>query len=121
MKSKDLHSSAPDAPILVLVPDSDAALRVGMPAGGGEPTLLGLGLMQRTNLAAGRAGYSQINFLVPDQVAQSAIPTIRKWSSLAAAFQQHQQAPLIIAHAAIVGETEWLKQLIATRIEPARW
>jgi phosphatidylglycerophosphate synthase len=121
MQSEDLPSSTPVAPILVLLPDTDVSARVAASVDGGEPTLLGLGLMRRTMLASARAGYSEIYFLAPDQVAQSAIPSIPDWRSLATAFQQHRRAPLIIAHSAIVGEIEWLKRLIATRIEPARW
>ena len=119
MQSKDLHSAIPVAPILVLLPDSDVSHRVA--AEGDEPIVLGLGLVRRTVMAASRAGYSQIYLLVRDQVTPPAIATVRDWSSLATAFPSHQRAPLIIAHAAIVGESEWLKQLTAARIEPDMW
>src|SRR5262245_51739699 len=120
MQSEDFCSSTPIAPTLVLLPDTDVSGGVIASVGGGEPTLLGLGLMRRTILASARAGYSQTYRLAPDHVAQLAIPSIPDWRSLATALQ-HRGAPLVIAHSAIVGEIEWLKRLIATRIEPARW
>jgi phosphatidylglycerophosphate synthase len=121
MQSEDVHSVVPVAPILVLLPHSDVPLQAAAPEDCGEPRVLGLGLMRRTAMAASRAGYSQIYLLVRDQIAPAAIATIPDWGSLATALPRHQRAPLIIANAAIVGESEWLKRLIATQIEPASW
>jgi phosphatidylglycerophosphate synthase len=72
-------------------------------------------------MAASQAGFSKIYFLARAQSAPPAIATISDWSSLATAFPPHRPAPLIIAHAAIVAEGDWLKRLIAGQVEPAAW
>lgn len=105
---------------MVLLPDSGGSRLVSTFAAGGEPRVLGLGLARRTVMTAGRAGYNRIYFLARDQAAPSGITAISNWSSLADAFSL-QPGPLIIAHAAILAEPEWLARLIGTRIEPARW
>ena len=121
MQAEDSHNAVPAAPILVLLPDSNASLRAAAPVDGDEPRVLGLGLMRRTVMAASRAGYGRIYFLAREQSAPPGVATVPNWSSLAPAFASHQLAPLIIAPAAIVGESEWLEQLVAAQIEPATW
>src|SRR5215831_2220948 len=120
MQPEDLHSTAP-LPILVLLRGSDVSPRTAAPEEGGEPTVLGLGLVRRTVIAASRAGFSQIFFLARARSAPPAIATIPDWSSLATAFPPRRPVPLIIAHAAIVAESDWLKRLIAAQVEPAAW
>ena len=121
MQAEDSHSAVPAAPILVLLADSNASRRQAAPVNGGEPRILGLGLMRRTVMAASRVGYGRIYFLAREQSAPPGVATIPNWSSLATAFASHQLAPLIIAPAAIVAESEWLERLVAAQIEPATW
>jgi phosphatidylglycerophosphate synthase len=111
------------SPILVLVPASVASPHAPdvAPTPDGDPTVLGLGLMRRTAIAARRAGYGQIFFLARDHAAPPGIVTISNWSYLAAAPMQSQTSPLLIAPAAILSETNWLERLAETRIEPATW
>jgi phosphatidylglycerophosphate synthase len=72
-------------------------------------------------IAAGRAGYGRIFFLGRDQTVPSGVATVPDWSSLAAALSLHQPAPLIIATAAIVAESDWLGRLMSAQIGPATW
>jgi 1L-myo-inositol 1-phosphate cytidylyltransferase / CDP-L-myo-inositol myo-inositolphosphotransferase len=81
--------------------------------------------MERTILAARRAGYTQIffltrDFLARDRAAPPGTTGAADWSRLADALSS-QGAPLVIAPATILAETDWLKKLAATRIEPAAW
>ncbi len=71
-------------------------------------------------MAAGRAGYSRIYFLARDRAGPPGITAISNWSSLADAFAR-QPGPLIIAHAAILAEPEWLARLVDTQPAPATW
>jgi phosphatidylglycerophosphate synthase len=110
----------PEAPILILLASS-AALPgpPDMPRGpGGDPAILGLSLIQRAALAARRAGYGQV-FLVGAK--SPATPAIADWRELAAVLSSSHTAPVIIAPAAILAETDWLERLASTRIEPAAW
>jgi phosphatidylglycerophosphate synthase len=77
--------------------------------------------MRRTAIAARRAGYGQIFFLARDHAAPPGIVTISNWNHLAAAPMPSQAAPLLIAPAAILSETNWLERLAETRVEPAAW
>ena len=114
------HNLAHSQPILVLLPDAGAAPIAPAFADGSEPKVLGLGLARRTVMAAGRAGYSRIYLLARDRNASAGITAITNWSSLADACAM-QPGPLIIAHAAILAEPEWLARLTETQAEPARW
>ena len=105
---------------MVLLPDSGASPIVPTFADSGEPRVLGLGLVRRTVMAAGRAGYGRIYFLARDHAAPPGITAISNWSSLADAFTR-QPGPLIIAPAAILAETDWLERLIDTQLAPAKW
>jgi 1L-myo-inositol 1-phosphate cytidylyltransferase / CDP-L-myo-inositol myo-inositolphosphotransferase len=117
----DSHAVIPAAPILILVPAPVASLNAAClsPAYDGDPRVLGLGLMQRTVVAARRAGYGQTLFLTRDHAAPPGIATVPNWRHLAAA--SSQTAPLLIAPATILSETDWLERLAETRIEPAAW
>src|SRR6478736_10579476 len=116
-------AAIPAVPILVLVPASVASPPAPdvAPTPDGDPTVLGLGLMRRTALAARRAGYGQIFLLARDHAAPPGITTISSWSHLAAAPMPSHAAPLLIAPATILSETNWLERLAETRIEPAAW
>jgi phosphatidylglycerophosphate synthase len=105
---------------MVLLPDAGAPPIVPAAADGDEPKVLGLGLAQRTVAAAGRAGFSRTYFLARDRAAPAGVTAISSWSSLADA-SALQPGPLIIAHAAILAEPDWLAQLAETRMEPTRW
>jgi phosphatidylglycerophosphate synthase len=117
------RAAIPAVPILVLVPASVASPRAPdvAPTPDGDPAVLGLGLMRRTAIAARRAGYGQIFFLARDHAAPPGIVTISNWNHLAAAPMPSQAAPLLIAPAAILSETNWLERLAETRVEPAAW
>jgi phosphatidylglycerophosphate synthase len=105
----------PAAPILILVPAPDASLHDG------DTRVLGLGLMQRTVMAARRAGYGQVFFLAGDHTAPPGIAAIPNWSHLATAFVTSQFTPLLIASASILSEGDRLERLAETQIEPAAW
>jgi phosphatidylglycerophosphate synthase len=113
----------PAVPILVLVPASVASPHAPnvAPTPDDDQTVLGLGLMRRTAMAARRAGYGQICLLARDHAAPPGIATIPNWGHIAAAPMPSQAAPLLIAPAAILAETNWLERLAETRIEPAAW
>src|SRR5215475_9806783 len=101
---------------LILLPDAEAR------SASGEPKVLGLGLIRRTVITAGRAGYGEIYFLERDQAAPpSGVVGVPDWSSLGAAFAPNPPTVLIIAPATIVTETDWLERLSSARIEPAAW
>ena len=105
---------------MVLLPDASASPIAPAFADGGEPKVLGLGLARRTVMAAGRAGYSRIYLLARDRAAPAGITAISNWTTLTDAIGQ-QPGPLIIAHAAILAEPDWLARLTETQTEPARW
>jgi 1L-myo-inositol 1-phosphate cytidylyltransferase / CDP-L-myo-inositol myo-inositolphosphotransferase len=112
-----------EAPILILLPFSgtspDAA---GIARGShGDRIILGLSLIQRSVLAARRAGYRQVLLFGGDGQGAPGTSAIANWRSLAASFPSSHTAPFIIAPAAILAETDWLERLASTRIEPAAW
>ncbi|HET9414794.1 MAG TPA: hypothetical protein VFO74_11815, partial [Pseudolabrys sp.] len=105
---------------MVLLPDAGASPIAPAFSDGGEPRVLGLGLARRTVMAAGRAGYSRIYLLARERAAPAGITAISNWSTLTDALAQ-QPGPLIIAHAAILADPDWLARLAETQTEPARW
>src|SRR5262245_51864762 len=111
-KSKRAPSPAAN---LILLPD------VGAQFASGEPRILGLDLIRRTVVAAGRAGYGKIYFLERGKTAPSGVVGVADWDSLAAAFASNPPAALIIAPATIVAERDWLERLGSARIEAAAW
>ncbi len=96
----------PEPPVLILLPSpgppDPAAIERGPD---GDPVVLGLSLVQRTGLAARRAGYGQV-LILGDMGAAGALPLA---------------APLIIAPAAILAEADWLERIASIPIEPAAW
>src|SRR5215467_4739094 len=112
------HNVAPGQPIMVLLPDAGASLIAPAFTGGGEPKVLGLGLARRTVMAARRAGYNRIYQLARDQGAPAGITAISNWSSLTDACAM-QPGPLVITHASVLAEPDWLTRL--AEIQPARW
>jgi 1L-myo-inositol 1-phosphate cytidylyltransferase / CDP-L-myo-inositol myo-inositolphosphotransferase len=102
---------------MVLLPDAGAS-PIGPFAGGGEPKVLGLGLARRTVMAASRAGYNRIYQLAKDREAPAGITAISNWSSLADACAM-QPGPLVITHASVLAEPDWLARL--TETQPTRW
>ena len=102
---------------MVLLPDAGAS---PTSADGGEPRVLGLGLARRTVVAGGRVGYSRVYFLARDRAAPAGVTAISNWSTLTD-MRAQQPGPLIIAHAAILAEPDWLARLAETQIGPALW
>ena len=114
------HSVAPSQPIMVLLPDAGASSIGPAFTDGGEPKVLGLGLARRTVMAASRAGYTRIYLLARDRAAPAGITAISNWSNLADACAR-EPGPLIIAHASILAEPDWLMRLTEIQTGPARW
>ena len=113
----------PESPILVLLAPSVAspgAANIAR-APDGDPTVLGLSLIQRAALAARRADYAQVFLLAAKGVTAPGMAAVADWRGLAATLSPSDGAPLIIAPAAILAETEWLERLASTRIKPAQW
>jgi 1L-myo-inositol 1-phosphate cytidylyltransferase / CDP-L-myo-inositol myo-inositolphosphotransferase len=113
--------AVPRMPNLVLLPplaslDPDVAQMRD-----GDTSVLGLGLMQRTVMAARRAGYGRIFFLARNHPARPDITAVPDWSMLADALHPQQATSLVIAPATILSETHWLKSLATTTIEPMPW
>jgi 1L-myo-inositol 1-phosphate cytidylyltransferase / CDP-L-myo-inositol myo-inositolphosphotransferase len=118
-----LPKHMPEAPILiVLAPSSASPGTADIPRGSdGDPTILGLSLIQRTALAARRAGYGQVLLLGAKGPPTPGAATIANWRDLAATLSLSHGAALVITPAAILAETDWLERLASTQIEPAIW
>jgi 1L-myo-inositol 1-phosphate cytidylyltransferase / CDP-L-myo-inositol myo-inositolphosphotransferase len=112
----------PEAPILILLASRISSPNTADIARGpeGDPVILGLSLIERTVLAARRAGYGQVLLLGSKASTTSGAAPIADWRSLAATLSPHK-APLIIAPAAVLAETDWLEQLASSEIERAAW
>ena len=112
-----------EAPVLILLAPSAASSPAVDVARGlnGDLVILGLSLVQRTALAAHRAGYAQVFLLGGGDRKASGIAPAADWKSLAAGFSSAPPASLIIAPAAILAEGDWLERLASARIEPAGW
>jgi 1L-myo-inositol 1-phosphate cytidylyltransferase / CDP-L-myo-inositol myo-inositolphosphotransferase len=112
----------PEEPILILLAASLASLDAKIARGpNGDPVILGLSLIQRAVLTARRAGYAQVFLLGGKGRALAEVAAIADWRRLSSSFLSSRTAPLIIAPAAILAETDWLERLASTRIEPAAW
>ena len=112
----------PEAPILILLAASVAAPDAKIARGpNGDPVILGLSLIQRAVLTARRTGYAQVFLLGGKGRALAEVAAISDWRRLSSSFPSSRTAPLIIAPAAILAETDWLERLASTRIEPAGW
>ena len=112
----------PEPPILILLASSAASPGAADVARDpdGDPVILGLSLIQRTVLAARRAGYRQVFLLGGNGRGAHGAAAIADWRNLAATLSS-SAAPIIVAPARIVAETDWLERLASTRIEPAAW
>ena len=104
------------APILVLLPVPGVA-----PPQDKDPKILGLSLVRRAVLAARRAGYGRVFLLTEDGAETAGAAAIPDWSRLAAIFRSSGTAPMLIAPASILAETEWLERLAEAGIEAAGW
>jgi len=113
----------PEAPVLVLLAASAASPGATGVAPGldRDPVILGLSLIQRTALAAHRAGYAQVFLLGGGDRNAPGIVPVADWKSLAASLSSASPASLIIAASAILAEGDWLERLASARIEPAGW
>jgi 1L-myo-inositol 1-phosphate cytidylyltransferase / CDP-L-myo-inositol myo-inositolphosphotransferase len=118
--SSPLRSAAPNLVLLrsAAVPPRAAG---AAPADHGDLKILGLGLAQRATLAARRAGYARVFRLAPDDAALPDITSPAGWTTLQAALRSENMAPLVIAPATILGETDWLERLAEVQIEGAAW
>src|SRR5262245_58634036 len=101
MHPENARSEISAAPSLVLLPSTPLSDATDVESHNTNFNLLGLGLVQRTVLAARRAGYGQTFFLQPDRAAPANATAIAGWSSLAVAVGSFQPAHLIIAPASI--------------------
>lgn len=90
-------------------------------ATGAEPRILGLGVAQRTALAARRAGYGQVLCLAPDGAALPGVAAVANWHAVAAGLGAGRAPPLVIAPATILGETGWLDRLASMPTSAAPW
>jgi len=113
--------AAPIAPDLVLLPSSASLDASEAPAHLGGPTVLGLDLLQRTVMAARRAGYGRVFFLAQDRTAPPGTIAITDWGSLADALLPYRATSLVIAPATVLSETAWLNKLRTMPIEPGAW
>ena len=111
-----------EAPVLILLAPSAASPPTAAARGPDrDPIILGLSLIQRTALAAHRAGYAQVFLLGGDDRNAPGIAAVADWTSLAASLSLAPPASLVIAPAAILAEGDWLERLASARIEPAGW
>jgi phosphatidylglycerophosphate synthase len=112
-----------EAPVLILLAASAAAPPlVGVAPGlHRDPVILGLSLVQRTALAAHRAGYAQVFLLGGDHRNAPGIAVVADLTRLAASLSLAPPASLVIAPAAILAEGDWLERLASARFEPAGW
>jgi phosphatidylglycerophosphate synthase len=118
-----MNPTMPEAPVLVLLAASAASPGATGVAPGldRDPVILGLSLIQRTALAAHRAGYAQVFLLGGGDRHAPGIVPVADWKSLAASLSSASPASLIIAASAILAEGDWLERLASARIEPAGW
>jgi phosphatidylglycerophosphate synthase len=108
----ELPNLMPPTPILILLP---------APGQDGARVILGLGLVRRAVMAARRAGYRQVFVLSADGGATDGAARVPGWSAFAAGSTSSPTAPLVVAPAAILAETDWLERAAEARIEPAAW
>jgi phosphatidylglycerophosphate synthase len=118
-----MNPTMPEAPVLILLAASAASPGATGVAPGldRDPVILGLSLIQRTVLAAHRAGYAQVFLLGGDDRNALGIAPVADWKSLAASLSLAPPASLIVAPSAILAEGDWLERLASARIEPAGW
>jgi phosphatidylglycerophosphate synthase len=113
-----------DAPILVLLAAPSASpggsRAAAAPAGG--PEILGLSLAKRAALAARRAGFGEVLQVGGQASAVPEAVSFASWADLAASLPPGRTAPLAIAPATILAETDWLEKLAGKEAAPpATW
>jgi 1L-myo-inositol 1-phosphate cytidylyltransferase / CDP-L-myo-inositol myo-inositolphosphotransferase len=113
----------PVAPILILLPAPPAPIEAAGATRGrdGGRVILGLGLVRRAVLAARRAGYRQVLVMSANGGATEGAARVPGWSQLAASLMSSPAAPLVIASASLLAETDWLERLAVAGSEPAVW
>jgi 1L-myo-inositol 1-phosphate cytidylyltransferase / CDP-L-myo-inositol myo-inositolphosphotransferase len=113
----------PAAPILILLPAPPASPHAPGAAreGDGERVILGLSLVQRATLAARRAGYCEVLALSAKDGVAAGPAGVPGWSRFVANLTSAHAAPLVIAPAAVLAETDWLERLAEAPVEPAAW
>jgi phosphatidylglycerophosphate synthase len=116
----DFRTDISAAPILILLPPPSPPLESAGEMGG-KRVILGLSLIRRAVLAARRSGYGEVIVLSANRDAAAGAAEAASWRALATTLKSGQAAPLVIAPAAILVETEWLERLKEARIEPAAW
>jgi hypothetical protein len=123
MQPENSHGVMSTAPILILLPAPNAPIEAAWtaPPVDGDTRVLGLDLLQRTIIAARRAGYGQIFSLARNRTLPAGIVAIPDWSHLASVLVPSQTGPLVITPATILSETDWLERLAEVRIEAAAW
>jgi phosphatidylglycerophosphate synthase len=119
MKAEDPPGAISVMPNLILLPSVAAPAAPDAHQNYSDASILGLGLMQRTVMAARRGGFGRIFFLARDYDPPPGITAVSDWSTLADALPR--ATPLAIAPATILAETDWLKSLATMRIEPSAW
>jgi phosphatidylglycerophosphate synthase len=119
MQPEDSQTAVPGITDLVLLPSIASLDRFDPQLPGSGARILGLTLVQRSVLAARRAGYGRVFFLSRD--AGPGPDTVTDWNMIADALGPDQATRLVIAPATILAETGWLKMSAAAPIEPAAW
>jgi len=109
--SSALSNPAPN--LVLLRPGAGPQQAASAAALDGNTEVLGLGLAERTTRAARRAGYGRVF-----RLGAASAPT---WGEVAAALANAAPAPLLVAPATILGETEWLERLAAAPQDGAPW
>jgi 1L-myo-inositol 1-phosphate cytidylyltransferase / CDP-L-myo-inositol myo-inositolphosphotransferase len=126
MKPENSPSTILAMPNLILLPSVASSNAPDEQQNYSNPSILGLSLMQRTVMAARRAGFGHIFFLARDFLERDYGPppdvtVVSDWITLADVLRLTQAVPMVIAPATILAETDWLKSLATTRIEPSAW
>jgi phosphatidylglycerophosphate synthase len=119
----DSGAGVPPSPVLVLVPTpTGSSYAAGFATRiNADAKILGLGLAERTVLAARRAGYHRIFLLTRDDATLPGVATIAEWTHLRTVLGPGTAEPLLIAPTTILAEAGWLARLAKTRIEPVAW
>jgi len=112
-----------EAPVLILLAPSAAqggAANIAR-APDGAPVILGLSLLERAILAGRRAGYGHVLPLGGNARPAAGPAAVADWRHLAATLASSRAAPLIVAPAAVLAQTDWLERVASTSGPPAAW
>ena len=83
--------------------------------------VLGLSLVRRAALASRRAGFGKVMLLGASESAIAETSAFADWTDLAASLPSERNAPLVIASASLLAETDWLAELSKIEAGPAAW